>query len=285
MATLWEPPQPPVLGGDVPAPPDPDPDPPPPFPWYSPFLVGIAIYVGLGILVAIVGVAAGWDACNITDRFVLFATLLQDAVLIAGAFLVARLTSKVPIWDLGLRRVRPGPGLAWAAAAFVAFIAFVLLWQVLLDVKEQDDLAQELGAKDSTLNLVMVAILVAIVAPIAEELFFRGFMFGALRGPIGWVKAALVTGLVFGLIHAGGTSAVFLVPLALLGFLLCVLYRKTGSLLPGMGVHAFNNALALGSTLSWSAGEVLISMVAAPAIVVGLAAAVSRTRVRPATYG
>jgi len=118
---------------------------------------------------------------------------------------------------------------------------------------------------------VAVAVLVGIVAPIAEELFFRGFLFGALRGPIGWVMAAVVTGIVFGLIHAGGTSAVFLVPLGVLGFLLCVLYRRTGSLLPGMGVHAFNNALALGATLHWQAWEVLIGCVAAPSITIAIA--------------
>ena len=60
---------------------------------------------------------------------------------------------------------------------------------------------------------------------------------------------------------------------------------KTGSLLPGMGVHALNNALALGSTLGWSGGAVLVGMVVAPVVVVGIAAAVSTTRVRPAAYG
>src|SRR5204862_193057 len=115
-------------------------------------------------------------------------------------------------------------------------------------------------------------------APVAEELFFRGFMYGALRRPIGWVGAAIVTGLVFGLIHAGGTSAVFLLPLAVLGFLLCVLYRRTGSLVPGMGVHAFNNALALGTSLHWETWQVLAVVLGAPALVMGGALAVVGSR-------
>src|SRR4051812_7548971 len=102
MATLDEPP--------VPAA-----DAPPPFPWYAPFLTGIAIYLGLGVLVAVVGVAAGWDAGNIPDRFVLFATLVQDLALIGGAFLIARATSRRPAWDLGLRRVLRGRALLMAA--------------------------------------------------------------------------------------------------------------------------------------------------------------------------
>ena len=63
-----------------------------------------------------------------------------------------------------------------------------------------------------------------------------------------------------------------------LGFLLCVLYRRTGSLLPGLGVHAFNNALALGATLHWEAWQVLIGVVAAPTFVVSLVSLVAVRR-------
>ena len=117
----------------------------------------------------------------------------------------------------------------------------------------KDDLAQELGAEDSTVSLVAVACSSRSSRPIAEELFFRGFLFGALR-PRRWTGSPPRSspGSSSARIHAGGTPAIFLVPLAVLGALLCVLYRRTGSLLPGMGVHAFNNALALGVSLQWS---------------------------------
>jgi membrane protease YdiL (CAAX protease family) len=268
MATLHEPP--------VATPPDADPDAAPPFPWYAPFLTGLAVFLGAGIVVAIIGVAAGWNANNLPDRAVLLATLGQDLALIGGVFAVARLTSRRPRWDLGLRRhVRVGRSLLLAFVAFVAFFGFLLVWQAVLDIKQTDDLAQQLGARDSSFNLAFVAVLVAVIAPIAEELFFRGFLFGALRGVMHWVPAAIVTGISFGLVHAGGTDAVFLVPLAVLGFLLCLLYRRTGSLLPGMGVHAFNNALALAATLHWTAGQGIVAVIAAPALTVAIAAAVS----------
>ena len=61
-----------------------------------------------------------------------------------------------------------------------------------------------------------MAFLVAVVAPIAEEFFFRGFFFGALRNWRGLWPAAIITGLVFGAIHVGSAEAAFLLPLALL---------------------------------------------------------------------
>ena len=75
---------------------------------------------------------------------------------------------------------------------------------------------------------------------------------------------------------SGGTPAIFLVPLAVLGFLLCVLYRRTGSVIPGMGVHAFNNALTLGVGLSWSAAGVVAALIVAPIIVMTIVVPLSR---------
>jgi membrane protease YdiL (CAAX protease family) len=155
--------------------------------------------------------------------------------------------------------------------------AFTFVGSALLSVTEKDDLASDLGATDSTLNLIAVTILVAVAAPLAEEFFFRGFLFPALWRVLGWIPAAVISGLVFGGIHAGGTPVVFLIPLAALGFLLCWLYRKTASLLPGMGVHAFNNALALAVTLHWAWWQVLLAITLAPVIVLMIASTVARS--------
>jgi membrane protease YdiL (CAAX protease family) len=284
----WAPPAPPVW------PPPGDASPPPPpgdrddersrlphFAWWAPFVCGLAVYFGTGVLAAFIAALGGWT--KLPTGAVLAATVVQDAALIAGVFIFAQATgAAVRPASLGLRRVRVGRGLMWAIVAFVAFYVLTLLWSAVLGVKESDDLAEQLGAKDSAANLVIVAVLVAILAPIAEELFFRGFLFTALWRPLGWIPAALITGVVFGVVHAGGTPAVFLVPLAILGFLLCWLYRRTGSLIPGMGLHAFNNALALGVTLSWAWWQVLVAVAVGPAVVIAIAAAWAGPRPAPA---
>ena len=142
-------------------------------------------------------------------------------------------------------------------AAWVAFIVFSAVWAAALGVEENDDLPQELGADDSTTALVFVAVLVCVAAPIAEELFFRGFCFTALRRWIGVAGGAIATGVIFGAIHAGSADAVFLVPLGVFGALLCLLYHRTGSLLPCIVLHALNNALALGVSQGWEALQVI----------------------------
>jgi membrane protease YdiL (CAAX protease family) len=258
---------------------------PPPFAPWAPFAALIVAYslaifafIILGGIVALAGGSVSSD--NPPAGLTIVATLIQDGLLLGLAVVFARVSGVIPSPGVfGLRRIPFGRGIGLALAAFAAFYVFTLVWAVALNATDQkDDLPQELGAEDSAANLIGVAFLVAIVAPIAEELFFRGFMFPALWRWRGWVVGAVITGVMFGLVHALGTPVVFLVPLAVLGFLLCALYKWTGSLLPCMGVHAFNNSLALGVTLHWQAWQVLLAIVAAPAIVVWIGARLAELR-------
>jgi membrane protease YdiL (CAAX protease family) len=241
------------------------------FAWWSPFAALFTAYAAAIVFGAIIAGATGnADGGDLPPGVILAATFVQDVLLVVAMVMFARLSGAVTTpAAFGLRRVSFRRAATIAALVFVIFYAFLLAWSQ-LDTSAKDDLAQDLGARDSTLALISVALLVGIVAPIVEELFFRGFLFGALGRVMHWVPAAMTTGLVFGGVHAGGTPAIFLVPLAVLGTLLCVLYRRTGSLLPGMGVHAFNNALALGVSLHWSADEVLLGIFLAPVAVITL---------------
>jgi CAAX protease family protein len=247
------------------------------FAWWSPFAALAVAYSAAIVFVAILAGATGnTGETDLPPGVTLGATFIQDALLVAAMVGFAHLSGVRPTPEaFGVRRVRPWRSLALAAGTFVGFYLFLLAWSQ-LDQSATDDLAADLGAKESAVALIAVAVLVGVVAPVVEELFFRGFLFGALQRTMHWVPAALATGVVFGGVHAGGTPAIFLVPLAVFGFVLCWLYRRTDSLVPGMGVHAFNNALALGVSLSWTAGQVVLGIVLAPLIVVSLATAVAQ---------
>jgi membrane protease YdiL (CAAX protease family) len=109
---------------------------------------------------------------------------------------------------------------------------------------------------------------VTVVAPIAEEFLFRGYIFTALRGWAGVAGSALLTGALFGVIHfSPDRPAAYLVPLALFGVLLCLLYWKTGSLYPCIALHAINNALAFGNAESWEAWQMAALAAGALAVI------------------
>lgn len=175
------------------------------------------------------------------------ATLAQDAALVGGAVLVAaaRLNGRVTGAHFGLRPTRPVSAAAYVIGGYVLFVIVAAVWTTVMDVTERENVAVDLGTRDSLAAFAGAALLVCVVAPLAEELFFRGFLFGALRRR-GLVVAAGVSGLAFGLAHLGGSPVGFIVPLALLGILLALLYERTGSLYPPIALHALNNSIAFG---------------------------------------
>jgi hypothetical protein len=203
------------------------------------------------------------------------ATVFQDLALVTAAVVFARMTMRPRPADFGLRATSLRPAVKWMAIGWGVFFLFSAIWAAVLNLHENDDLPKNLGADKSHVALAAVGVLVCVVAPICEELFFRGFFFTALRNWHGTWLAVILTGLVFGAIHAGSAPAGFLVPLMVLGGALCVIYWKTGSLLPCISLHALNNALAFGVSQHWG-WEVPLLMVGALAAVWAIIAPVLR---------
>jgi len=232
--------------------------PPPEGPRWKPWMAWVGLIAAFGgalmgaLLVGVVGAAAGASLDDPTPAVNISATIVQDLSFIGAAFLFASIAGRPLPEQFGLRRTRLWPAIGWMAVAFVAFYVFTLVWVSILGVDTDDSkLPDELGVKDSTFALLAVAFLVSVVAPIAEEFFFRGFFFTALRSWKGLWPAAILTGLVFGGIHLGSAEAAFLLPLGFFGFCLCLLYNRTGSLYPCIALHCVNNSLAFGVSQDW----------------------------------
>lgn len=88
--------------------------------------------------------------------------------------------------------------------------------------------------------------------PLGEEFLFRGFVFRALSNWRGTVSAAIVTAIAFAATHIGWLPVGVVFPVAMFGFVLCLLYHRTGSLYPPLAVHAFGNSLATATALHWT---------------------------------
>jgi membrane protease YdiL (CAAX protease family) len=143
---------------------------------------------------------------------------------------------------LGLRRFSRSD-LGVAAQAMLAFYSFTGLYSVFVR-PEQEDIARDLGLDAGVAAAVGAVVLIALVAPVVEEIFFRGMLYGGLRRRLNMYAAAAISALVFGGLHATtGVSAV--PPLVAFGFVLALLYERTGSIGPGIVVHVLNNTLAL----------------------------------------
>lgn len=223
------------------------------------------------LLIVAIAVAFGSDIDGPTPAVTIVGTFVQDVAFVLAVIAFARATGPLRPAQLGLRRTRLWPAVGAGVLTMLSFYLLSALWAALLEITDSDELPESFGVDESVVAAIAAGVLVTVVAPIAEEVLFRGFFFGALRNWRGPWPAAIVTGVVFGAIHAGGTDPEFLVPLMLLGALLCVLRWRTGSLLPCVAVHAVNNAIAFGvAQLEWGAGPVVVLVVAATAVSLAL---------------
>ena len=107
-----------------------------------------------------------------------------------------------------------------------------------LPLKPQPALLKFLEARELG-QLLPMLISVIVIAPIWEEVFFRGTLFPWLAGRMPVHQAQWLSALAFGAIHLHGPV---LIPLAFLGVFLAGIYRTSGSLIPAILVHALFNA-------------------------------------------
>ncbi len=233
----------------------------------SAVLTGFAAGVFVTLLVELVGSAFGSPAASPTPAVNITADFLFDGAFVASALYFVRITRSFDRADFGYRRISWKLGVGALLLAAVVYYGGTLLYSALLSLHGTDTLPGNMGVKQSVWAAVFVSLFVCVAAPMAEEFFFRGFLFGLLSrmrvrvggrelGP--WI-AAVVVGLLFGLAHYDSAQPQFLVPLGFLGFVLCILRWRTRSLYPCMALHSINNCVALGvNELHLNAGEIAL---------------------------
>jgi membrane protease YdiL (CAAX protease family) len=236
-------------------PPPPEPSEPPVVPIWVPFVALFAVLLVVNLFGAVVlGLVAANDPSiedfgDAPEGARIGLTLFQDVVFVAGAWIAVKLAlGRTPPEAFGLRRVvGVAQAIGWSAAVYIGFwIVIVGLTQIFGQPDDQS-LVDELKAEDSLGVLVAWGVLICVLAPIVEELFFRGFMFAVLERRLGVAWGALITGVVFGIGHLDQqVEPVQLIALGAFGVGLCLLYWRTQSIIPCMALHALNNSITFG---------------------------------------
>jgi membrane protease YdiL (CAAX protease family) len=205
--------------------------------WLQPTHLAATLSVGpwlMAAAIAVMGSAA------------FLAPALVPGTGLAAAMLLISSSGCRPAEFWGLRRRNLGQDLGQSLATLLT-----ILWPVLLLLLASSSLYLALGLPlqlqpallkfhqarelDEMLPFLTYAL---IIAPIWEEVFFRGTLFPWLAGRLPIHQAQWLSALAFGAVHLHGPT---LVPLTVFGALLAGIYRASGSLLPAILVHALFN--------------------------------------------
>ena len=212
---------------------------------------GLLIYLGAQILAGIViAVLASIDGQDITEYYdgnLILVSFISSAILGLGTVsLVYLATKKYGGWKaLKLGRFDLGD-LGWAFPGYmlyflISLVLFALISVLVTSVDLEQD--QVLGFEDaaSGMQIAVSFIALVIVAPIAEEILFRGYTYQGLRKRMHWLTAAVISSALFALAHMQLNVGM---DTFALGVVACLLLEKTGSLWPSILLHAIKNSIA-----------------------------------------
>lgn len=211
--------------------------------------------VGLALLMALAVVFLLGLTAELVRRFEV--GIDPSLVVILGTALLL-----LPVWyftihkygatwaDLGLRGFRPsaiGLGCGLMALSFLFNLIYGMIL-ALFDLEIQPDV--ERLFEESSLPLFMF-FGGAVVAPVVEEIFFRGFVFPGLSRRWNWQIGLITSAALFAIAHVLPTS---ILPIFILGVIFAFLYQLSGSIWPAILMHMLTNSMALSIAYAISEG-------------------------------
>jgi CAAX protease family protein len=259
-------------------------------PAWAPLLAVLLVIIGAVLIQALVGsvidiTGGSTDNLEDNDGLTILLTILIDAVLVAAPIVVVTWLShrrpsplafglRVPEWRSALKSTLAIYGAFWVAVIVIGLIA---------GQARDQEIVTELKAEDSLPVLTGFVVVTCVAAPLAEEFFFRGFLFRVLSERTNVIVATVATGVAFGLVHAPDADWIGVAVLSCLGAGLCLVLWRTASLVPCIMLHSFHNSISFGFTkeLPWWGFLLLIAGSVTTTLAISLLATRLGRRVAP----
>lgn len=221
----------------------------PPKPWGIPaILAALAIPVFLWASSLAYVIANGQP--DDPTQSELITNLLLQIIVLDGIFISIPVFFAVWRYKLGVAGLgfRPFDRELWwfpIVAAAAAHVAIVVYGFILVTVGGDEAVPKQEGIDelfDSRVILPLVGLALVIMAPLAEETFFRGFIFAGLIRYVGPYAAMIISGAIFATFHVtSGDTVGLILPFTVVGAVFAWLYYRTGSIWPSIGAHLVFN--------------------------------------------
>jgi len=220
----------------------------PPVPWKLRDLGLASAWMVVAVLLVFIVLGVGIAAVGNMRDDAEIAIALGATLALEAAFLATAAWFSVRRYSCGWRALgfRPAVRGGWWVPVVVVLAAYLTLgvYFLIVELVGLGDLVPEStlpeGSFDNPAILPLLGVVAILAAPIAEESFFRGFLFPALRMQWGTFWAALASGFVFAALHFSPGS---MIPFTVIGMLLAWAYVFSGSLWTAIGAHFAFNAI------------------------------------------
>ena len=183
---------------------------------------------------------------------------VAQTVIMAISYVVAIVLIILPPWyfmkskvgkdGLGLRGLPTWTDILLAPigyiASMVATMAVLLVIQAFVpsfNLQETQDVGFRMESLYSNADKMVAFAALVILAPIAEELIFRGYLYGKLRTRLSAIPAIILVSVLFGFMHGQWNVGIVV---GVMGIFLCIARELTGTIYAGILMHMIRNGLA-----------------------------------------
>ena len=211
----------------------------------------ISVSLGAGIGIVVISYILGSDRGDGSAQFagvpvgIIAATAMSGTFAATGiAFSVVRF--REPLSSLGFVKTEGFKPYLFAVGMWLVGLSVLMFWVQLLFWLEVDSLippdTAQRALDEAGGSIIVTIILVGIIGPAAEEIFFRGYVLPGLIKRFGVGRSLLLSSFIFGLFHIDPGA---IVPTFALGLALGWVYLKTGSIWPAIFAHGLHNTVAV----------------------------------------
>ena len=210
----------------------------------------IAVFI-TSLFAVIIGVSGDTRIPNVTDEIggipvgiVVLAIL--NCILIVVTLLYVKFKYQSNLKTLGFISPfkftqYPGALIYWVFGLVLVFIWSFIIKFINLEILMPPENAKYILNLASG-NMIITMGLVGLWGPVAEEVFFRGFMISGLKAQFGWKSSVIISSLIFSVFHIEPGA---IIPTFLLGAILGYIFIRYGSIWPSIFIHALHNMIAV----------------------------------------
>jgi len=176
---------------------------------------------------------------------------IMSIIFTLGLYLIAIRPKKLSWKEVGLQRpTKPywRPMIGWTVVLIITSICVAMIIDLFFNIGNENSKTESLQTRLSIINIVIAFVSAAIISPVYEEIFYRGFLYRWFRSKYGVITGILVSSFIFTLVHIPTFNSL---PFNFLsGLVFAWTYEKTGSIYPAMIIHGLFNGLAVMLTVT-----------------------------------
>lgn len=226
--------------------------------------IGLTIWVGVAFFAAqlIVVLVTRWLAG--VFGFSLESTVTQTvssafAYILALAIIVLVpkkvVDMKTTRGEIGVRGLPTWTDILLSIVGYIVSIIVSILIVAMMpgvDWGQEQDVGYSAANVISNMDRIITFVALAVLAPIAEELIFRGFLYGKLRSRLNAFWAILLVSVLFGFMHGQWNVAIIV---GIMSVFMCLAREITGTIYAGILMHMIRNGIAFYALFVWGGGS------------------------------